>query len=128
MIKLLAQTNSGKGLGGNITGFENAYNPTGSDAKAYLSTAELIISNVLTILTIVAGIAFTLYFLLGGLNWITSGGDKQKVETAKSMMTNGAIGLIIIVVSYSIVWIVGQVLGIDILKPADVLQGAIKFK
>ena len=127
MDKLLAQT-GGKPLGGTITGFENAYNPTGDDPSAYLSSVELIISNVLTILTVIAGISFVLYFLLGGLSWITAGGDKQKVETAKSMMTNGAIGLIIIVVSYSVVWIVGQAIGVDILNPAEVLQGAIKFQ
>lgn len=124
MNNLLAQ----KDLGGSITGFESAYNPTGDDPLPYLSTIELIISNVLTILTIVAGISFALYFLLGGLSWITAGGDKQKVETAKSMMTNGAIGLIIVVVSYSIVWIVSQALGVDILNPAQTLKNTIKFQ
>lgn len=124
MNKLLAQ----KPLGGDITGFDSAYTTTGTDGKAYLSTIELIISNVLTILTIVAGISFVLYFLLGGLSWITAGGQKDKVEKAKAMMTNGAIGLIIIVVSYSVVWIVGQAIGVDILNPAEVLDGAINFQ
>lgn len=121
---LLAQ----KPLGGNISGFDSAYAPTGGSETDYLNSAELIISNVLTILTIVAGISFTLYFLLGGMNWITAGGQKDKVEKAKNMMTNGAIGMIIIVVSYAIVWIVGQALGIDILNPATLLQGTIKFQ
>ena len=38
-------------------------------------------------------------------------------------MTNGAIGLIIIVVSYSITWIIGKVLGLDILNPAQTIEG-----
>jgi hypothetical protein len=80
-------------------------------------------SNVLVILTLVAGMAFVLYFLLGGLNWITAGGDKGKIDKAKGMMTNGAIGMIIIALSYAITWIVGKALGIDILNPGTIING-----
>lgn len=123
MPKLLAQSQPL----GTITGLDNAYTPTGDTGEAYLTSAELLISNILTVLTIVAGIAFTLQFLLGGLNWITAGGQKDKVEKAKGMMTGGAIGLIIVTVSYSVVWIVGQAIGFDILNPAQTLGGAIGF-
>lgn len=122
MAPLLAQ----KSLG-SITGLDSAYTPAADTGAAYLTTAELIISNILTILTVVAGITFVLQFLLGGLNWITAGGAKDKVEKAKGMMTGGAIGLIIVVVSYSVVWIVGQALGFNVLTPAETLGNAIKF-
>ncbi len=98
------------------------YQP-GSDLAGSTTAVEKLISNVLVVLTVVAGISFTLYFLLGGLNWITAGGDKSKVDKAKGMMTNGAIGLIIIAVSYAIVWIVGAALGLDILEPGKIIQG-----
>lgn len=101
------------------------YQP-GSGIEGATSAVEKLISNVLVVLTIVASIAFVLYFLLGGLNWITSGGDKGKVDKAKSMMTNGAIGLIVVAVSYAIVWIVGKALGIDVLNPGTLING-IKF-
>lgn len=97
------------------------YQP-GGDVGSATSAFEKLISNVLVVLTVVAGIAFVLYFLLGGLNWITAGGDKGKVEKAKGMMTGGAIGLIIIALSYSITWIVGKALGIDILEPGALIQ------
>jgi len=99
------------------------YDPTGVGGADYLSSMEKIISTALTVLTIVGGIMFTFYFLMGGLTWITGGGQKDKVEKAKGMMTNGAIGLIIIVVSYSITWIIGKVLGLDILNPAQTIEG-----
>jgi len=98
------------------------YQPTGSGISDYTASAENIISNVLVVLTIVAGLSFLIYFLLGGISWITAGGQKDKVETAKTMMTNGAIGLIIVVLSYSIVWIVGQVLGLNILEPGTLIN------
>ena len=72
---------------------------------------------------VVGGLAFLLYFLWGGLNWIMAGGDKGKIEKAKGMMTGGAIGLIIIVLSYSITWIVGKALGLNILEPGSIIQG-----
>lgn len=98
------------------------YQPTGG-IEGSTTAVEKLISNTLVVLTVVAGITFVLYFLLGGLNWITAGGDKGKVDKAKGMMTGGAIGLIIIVLSYSIVWIVGKALGLNILEPGTVLQG-----
>lgn len=103
------------------------YQP-GSDTSSSGATGaiEKLISNTLVVLTVVAGLAFTLYFLLGGLNWITAGGDKGKIDKAKGMMTNGAIGLIVIAVSYAITYIVGKALGIDILNPGTIISG-LKF-
>ena len=101
------------------------YQP-GTGIGGATGAVEKLISNTLVVLTAVAGIAFTIYFLLGGLNWITAGGDKGKIDKAKGMMSNGAIGIIIIAVSYSIVWIVGKALGLNILQPGDVIS-KIKF-
>ena len=98
------------------------YQP-GGDIGGSTSAFEKLISNTLVVLTVVSGISFVLYFLLGGLNWITAGGDKGKIDKAKGMMTGGAIGLIIIVLSYSITWIVGKALGLNILEPGTIIQG-----
>ena len=102
------------------------YQP-GTSIQESTGAVEKLLSNVLVILTIVASLAFAIMFLLGGLNWITAGGDKGKIETAKKMMTSGATGMIVIAVSYSIVWIVGKALGIDILNPGAIISG-IKVK
>jgi hypothetical protein len=83
---------------------------------------EIIFSRVIGLLTIVAGLAFLIYFMLGALNWITGGEDKGKVDTAKKYMTNGAIGMIAIISSYAVIWVVGTVLGLDILNPAEVIN------
>lgn len=103
---------------GTINGIGN-FVPVEAGGAAGRATAEQldnIFSTVLGFLTITAGLAFLIYFTIGALNWVTAGGDAKKVDTAKSYMTNGAIGMIIIVASYSIIWIVGEVLGIDILN------------
>ncbi len=98
------------------------YQP-GSGIEGSTSAVEKLISNVLVVFTIVGGIAFALYFLLGGLNWITAGGDKGKIDKAKGMMTNGAIGIIVITVSYAITFIISKALGLDILNPGTIING-----
>jgi len=49
------------------------------------------------------GILAVLIILWGGYTWMTAGGDTDKVETAKKILRNGIIGLIIILTSYMIV-------------------------
>jgi len=91
---------------------------------ADLQTGSLLtdfLSSIITTLTVVASLAFAIYFIIGGLKWITSGGDKNKAEEAKTQMTQAAIGLIVVVVSYFIIGIISNVLGLDILDPAKTL-------
>jgi len=80
-----------------------------------------LLSNLITTITVVGGLAFVVYFSLGALEWITAGGDKTKVSGAQTQMTQATIGLIAIVASYFIIGIVGAVLGLDILRPFKTL-------
>lgn len=48
-----------------------------------------------------AGILVLVLFVWGGLEWMTSGGDKGKTETARSRLTNAVIGVAIVAVSYA---------------------------
>ena len=79
------------------------------------------ISTIIGVITVVAGLAFLLYFAIGGLKWITSSGEKAKAEEAKTELTQAAVGLIVVAVSYFIAGIVGGVVGIDIFNPLKVL-------
>ena len=93
-------------------GYSPATAPEANDAGNIFTD---FISNMVGLLTIVAGLAFLLYFMIGALNWVQAGGDKTKVEAAKNQLTAAAIGLIVVVASYAIAAIVGEVLGIDLL-------------
>jgi cytochrome bd-type quinol oxidase subunit 2 len=80
-----------------------------------------LISQIVTVFTVLAGIFFVIYFMIGAFKWITSGGDQNKTEEAKRQLTQAAIGIIVVAVSYFIVSIVGGVLGLNILNPAATL-------
>jgi amino acid transporter len=64
----------------------------------------------------VAGIYFVLTFILAGFDWLSSGGDKGKVEKAQNRMTSAAIGLLIVIIALGIIGVVGGVFGLDILN------------
>jgi hypothetical protein len=108
-----------KGIG--PFGFENAAVSAG-ETRTQLGT---ILSTVVTTLTVVGGLAFVIFFTLGGLKWLTAGGDKTKVSEAQTQMTQGVIGLVAIVAGLFIVGIIGGVLGIDYLNPFQTLFGNI---
>jgi cytochrome bd-type quinol oxidase subunit 2 len=108
-----------KGIG--PFGFE--INPvTGAETQTQFGS---MLSTIVTTLTVVGGLAFVIFFTLGGLKWLTSGGDKTKVQEAQSQMTQGVIGLVAIVAGLFVVGIVGGVLGIDFLNPFKTLFGTI---
>lgn len=55
------------------------------------------------ILIIGAFILALIFLLLGGIRWITSGGDAKALEGAKGMVTASIVGLLIILASFSLI-------------------------
>lgn len=73
-----------------------------------------LISNIVG-LFLILGFCFTLlYLLMGGLQWITAGGDKAALEGARNKITNAIVGLIIVAAAYAIFALVGQFVGLDV--------------
>ncbi len=62
----------------------------------------------------VAGFLLTFMMLIiGGIQWITSGGDKQALEKARNGITNAIMGLIIVAASFALMTLIGKFFGID---------------
>ncbi len=52
------------------------------------------------------GIIFTALIIYAGWQWMTAGGNEERVSKAKKTITNSTIGLILVIVAYAIsVWI-----------------------
>lgn len=107
--------------------FQNDYAPSDltTDTTAF-SVFETIVSNVIGLLTVVGSLVFIVYFLLGAISWISSGGDTSKVGKARDQMVQGALGLVILVMMYAIVGLIGSIVGIDILNPATILTSLVQ--
>lgn len=64
------------------------------------ATIPSVIGNIIRVFTGIAGSIALVVFVLGGFFFMLSEGDPGKVKNAKAMMTNGAIGIILIFGAY----------------------------
>lgn len=74
---------------------------------------ENIVVNVVSILFAVGGIGVVVYFVWGAVDWIFSGGDKEKVANARKKMTHAIIGLILLSISFVFINLVGEIVGFN---------------
>ena len=65
-----------------------------------------VISGIVTILLIAAALIALFFLIYGGIRWITSGGDKGKVDSARGTITAAIIGLIIALLAFFITTVV----------------------
>ena len=78
-----------------------------------------------TLLLIAAAVVFVFIMILGAISWITSGGDKQQVESARGRILAAVIGLVILFAVWAIIRLLGTFFGINILI-LDILNLAIQ--
>ena len=61
----------------------------------------------------VAGIALLIYLVLGGLQLMMSRGDPKAIQAAQGKITNALIGFIVIILAFTVVQLVGNLLGLQ---------------
>ena len=71
-----------------------------------------IIQNLITILFIIATIAALFFLIFGGIRWITSGGDKAKLEESRNIIVAAVIGLVLTFLSYFILNLILRFFGL----------------
>lgn len=75
----------------------------------------LFLRNIITLLLIVAAIVTLFLLIVGGIQWMTAGGDKAATESARGRITAAIIGLIIVFAVFAIMKLLSYLLGIDLL-------------
>lgn len=94
----------------------------GTEVTAAAKAFTAIMSNLIGVMTIGAGIWFMFQFIIGGFNWLTAGGDKAGLQAARGRITNAFIGLIVVVGAYAIIYLIGELLGFRILQPQELIK------
>lgn len=61
-----------------------------------------LVNQVINLVFIVAAAMTFFYLIFGAISWITSGGDKGKVEAARNKITAAVIGLLILAATWGI--------------------------
>lgn len=72
-----------------------------------------IIANAVRIVFAIALIAVLAMLAWGAFEWIISGGEKEKVASARNRITHALIGLALLGLSFVIVTFVGKLVGIN---------------
>ncbi|MEK7097886.1 MAG: hypothetical protein AAB906_03500 [Patescibacteria group bacterium] len=77
---------------------------------------SVFLANFIRMLFIVSAIWSFVMLLLGGFEYITAGGEKDKVGNATKRITNALIGIIILLCGYSIFRLINLIFGINLLN------------
>jgi len=85
------------------------------------STAHLI-SVVIGLFTLVAGLWFLIQLILGGYAYMSAGGNKEKAQTASQKISQALTGLVIVVLAIFIINLLGYILNIDFLNIGEAIQ------
>lgn len=118
--KYLAQLNLGRiGEGEGFGPFSGLDLSNVSEAASAFAS---IISKIIGLMTVIAGIWFFFILLIGAFGYLTAGGDSEKIKSATKRIGNGLTGLIVIVLAYAFISLIGRMLGLDILNPQDVIK------
>lgn len=73
------------------------------------NTKDLVI-RIINILLSVAGLIAVLFIIIGGFQYITSGGNEELAERGKKNLQNAIIGVVIIILSFVIVRVISNTL------------------
>jgi hypothetical protein len=90
------------------------------------ATLGSVISAVVGFLLIVSAVLAFLFLIMGGIQWITSGGDKAGMEAARNRITAAIVGLIIVAAAWAVMMLVGQFIGFDLLGSGGIKIPTIK--
>lgn len=80
-----------------------------------LSFFQTFIPNLVTLAFVVGVVIFFFMLIIGAIQWISSGGDKQALEGARGKITSAIIGLVIMFSVFAVVKLIEGFMGISIL-------------
>lgn len=78
-------------------------------------TIPALISALIKFALIIAALVAFAFLVIGGIRWITSGGDKEATAKAQSTITAALIGLVIVFAAWAIIKLIETFFGVQIL-------------
>lgn len=121
-MKLLAQVP--QNIGNSLRGI----GPLGLQYQSPTTAPSLfnkVLSTTIGIITMVGAIFFIFQIIAGAIAWMSAGGDKGAIEEARKRITNGVVGLVIVISAVFIAQLIGYLIGFDIiLNPAQFINSA----
>ena len=94
--------------------------PTGQFKGLASITVPAVIQAAITFALVIAAVVFFFMLVIGGIKWITSGGDKTQTEGARNQITAALIGLVIVFAAWAIIRLIGTFFGFNILGGLEI--------
>ncbi|HET8709333.1 MAG TPA: pilin [Candidatus Saccharimonadales bacterium] len=76
---------------------------SGCDTSGNGGKVNTLLRNIVNIFSAIVGVIAVIMIIVGGLQYITSGGDSNKVSTAKNTIIYAIVGLVIVALAQLIV-------------------------
>jgi len=108
---------------GGFSGFGSLGENVGEGTPIFIK----FISGTIGLMTIIAIIWFAFILITGAISMISAGSDKTAVEGAKKRITNGLIGLVVVIAAIFILSLFGLLIGIPGILNIGELFGGIQF-
>lgn len=127
-MNTLAVIPEGAGVGGSSQGISNPVLPgaLGNPGTTGGQTVANFIYAAINLGLVLGVIYFFVYLIWGAIDWISSGGDKQKLESARGKITNALVGLVVLFAIFAVLRLIEAFFHIQILSGINFSQLQIK--
>ena len=92
---------------------------SGTGNFTIITSVGVMVSRIIGLFLAAGTLAAFVYFVWGGLQMITAGSDKGKVEEARSRITNAIIGLVVIAISWAVFGLINYFFGLNLIGNSD---------
>jgi len=79
---------------------------TGTAGPVAPATISEKIGKIIAVVLAFLGVMFLVIVIYSGIQWMTAGGNEEKVTKARTRMINAVIGLVIVMIAYGITYFV----------------------
>ena len=69
------------------------------------------LSNLVALFYSLAGIVLIFMLLWGAWDWMTSEGDKEKLDSARKKIINALVGIVLFAIAFALIQVLGQFTG-----------------
>ena len=87
-----------------------------NEASSYQSNFAGLLTRTMGFVMAIAALIVLIYLIWGAMEWITSGGDKGKLENARNKITQSLIGIIVLSAVTALFMLIQQFLGIKVIN------------
>ncbi|HKZ35063.1 MAG TPA: hypothetical protein VJ179_04320 [Patescibacteria group bacterium] len=83
-----------------------------SSGISLANTVSVFVTLFLTFVSVLA----IIYLILGGIQYITAGGDPKQIKAAKDQLTYAVIGLVVAIISFAVINVFSEFFGVTLLE------------